>query len=304
MLFRGEDCLVPAQAAGQLQSIAVSADSAAASEAHFQNFKEISPALVSWPAEAISLSLFSAEPDGYSYSVFTYQGVLYGAVLLKHDDDDFTKAAGLEPFAGIPSRHLALSFSLDLGRFVLLARAHAQWAVVSRFCGACGAPLVDANGNEDVREPLDDHAYGTRFCPRCKRLFFPRMSPVVIVLVRKGEKILLEHNVRFPGNRHSLVAGFVEIGETLEEAAAREIREEAGIEVKNLRYVRSQPWPFPDSLMLGFVADWAGGEARPDGKEIDHLGWYTAENLPELPMKGSIARWIIDTFMAGGFSNF
>jgi len=127
---------------------------------------------------------------------------------------------------------------------------------------------------------------------------------VVIVLVRKGEKILLEHNVRFPGNRHSLVAGFVEIGETLEEAAAREIREEAGIEVKNLRYVRSQPWPFPDSLMLGFVADWAGGEARPDGKEIDHLGWYTAENLPELPMKGSIARWIIDTFMAGGFSNF
>lgn len=304
MLFRGQDCLVPAQAAGQLQSMAELADSTAASGAHFPNFPEISPGSVSWPAGAIPLSLFSAKPDGYSYSVFVFQGVVYGAVLLKDDDEPFAEVASLGAFVPFPSRQLALSFSSHLGRFVLLARAHAQWAAVSRFCGACGAPLVDANGNEDVREPLDDHAYGTRFCPRCKRLFFPRMSPVVIVLVRRGKEILLEHNVRFPGNRHSLVAGFVEIGETLEEAAAREIREEAGIEVKNLRYVRSQPWPFPDSLMLGFVADWAGGEARPDGKEIDHLDWYTADNLPELPMKGSIARWIIDTFMAGGFSNF
>jgi NAD+ diphosphatase len=154
-----------------------------------------------------------------------------------------------------------------------------------------------------VEEPLDDHAHGARFCPRCKRLFFPRMSPAVIVLVRKGDAMLLGHNVRFPGKRHSLLAGFVEIGETIEEAAAREIREEAGIEIKNLRYLKSQPWPFPDSLMLGFTAEWASGEARPDGEELDHLGWYTIDDLPEMPMKGSIARSIIDSFIAGGFSN-
>lgn len=296
VLFRGQDCLVPAQAAEAVFRASVSDNPS--------TFSAIIPETVSWPASSISNDMFGSDPESYSYSSFIFDGVFYGAVLLREDDERSLIMCSSEMAQAFPARQLALSFSSHFGRFVLLARAHAQWAAVSRFCGACGAPLVDANGNEDVREPLDDHAYGTRFCPQCKRLFFPRMSPVVIVLVRRGKEILLEHNVRFPGNRHSLVAGFVEIGETLEEAAAREIREEAGIEVKNLRYVRSQPWPFPDSLMLGFVADWAGGEARPDGKEIDHLDWYTADNLPELPMKGSIARWIIDTFMAGGFSNF
>jgi len=90
---------------------------------------------------------------------------------------------------------------------------------------------------------------------------------------------------------------------TLEEAAIREISEEAGIEVKNLRYMRSQPWPFPDSLMIGFIAEWASGEARPDRNEIDHIAWYGADDLPELPLRGSIARYLIDSFIAGGFSN-
>lgn len=295
---------MPEQAARQLQSMAESEDSIVASGAHFPDFSETRPESITWPAGAFPASLFSAEPEGYSYSAFAFQGAVYGAVLLKDNDTHFAEAARLGAFVPFPVRQLGLSFSYELGRFVLLAKAHAQWASVSRFCGACGAPLVDANDREDVRKSLDDHAHGARFCPRCKRLFFPRISPAVIVLVRNGAKILLAHNTRFPGNRHSLVAGFVEIGETLEEAAAREIREEAGIEIKNLRYIRSQPWPFPDSLMLGFVADWASGEARPDGNEIDHLDWYTADNLPEIPMKGSIARWIIDTFIAGGFSDF
>ncbi|SLM19295.1 putative NAD(+) diphosphatase [uncultured spirochete] len=290
-VFQGQDCLMPRHIAGHLQS---SADGSAVSS--------LLPETVSWPASEIPLELFSGMPEGYSYSAFAFENIVYGAVLLKDDEAHFVESAGLKNGVRFPVRNLALNFSSRFGRFVLFAKAHAQWASVSRFCGACGSPLVDANGNDEVREPLDDHAHGARFCPRCKRIFFPRMSPAVIVLVRKDNAILLEHNVRFPGNRHSLIAGFVEIGETLEEAAVREIREEAGIEVKNLQYVRSQPWPFPDSLMLGFIADWASGEARPDGVEIDHLDWYTANNLPEMPMRGSIARYIIDTFAAGGFS--
>jgi len=289
-IFQGQECLVPRRLAEALRS------------GRDDEMAAIMPEAASWPADAISPAFFASAPQGYSYSAFAFQNTVYGAVLLGDGDTRFVPSAGMEGAAKFPVRDLALNFSSRLGRFVLLAKAHAQWSSVSRFCGACGAPLVDANGNDEVSEPLDDHAHGARFCPRCKRIFFPRMSPAVIVLVRKGDSILLEHNVRFPGKRHSLIAGFVEIGETLEEAAAREIREEAGIEVKNLRYVRSQPWPFPDSLMLGFIADWAGGEARPDGVEIDHLDWYTADNLPEMPMRGSIARFIIDTFVAGGFS--
>ncbi len=292
VVFQGQNCLVPPQLAEALQPSVNGAF-----------LSTTVPEAISWPAAGIPPELFTRAPQGYSYSTFVFQSITYGAVLLSDEGGPFIKAAGLEPAAHLPVRGLASDFSSQLGRFVLLAKAHAHWAEVSRFCGACGAPLVDANGNADVREPLDEHAHGARFCPRCKRIFFPRMSPAVIVLVRKGDSILLEHNVRFPGNRHSLIAGFVEMGETLEEAAAREIREEAGIEVKNLRYLRSQPWPFPDSLMLGFIAEWAGGEAHPDGVEIDRLGWYTADALPELPMKGSIARSIIDAFVAGGFSD-
>jgi len=292
VVFHGQDSLVPPQLAEALRP---SADGTLA--------QVVAPEIISWPASMFPLELFAGAAQGYPYSTFTFLNISYGAVLLSDDGGRFIKAAGLEHAAHLPVRGLASDFSSQLGRFVLLAKAHAHWAEVSRFCGACGAPLVDANGNADVREPLDEHAHGARFCPRCRRVFFPRMSPAVIVMVRRGDSILLEHNVRFPGNRHSLVAGFVEMGETLEEAAAREIREEAGIEVKNLRYLRSQPWPFPDSLMLGFIAEWASGEAHPDGVEIDHVGWYTAEALPELPMKGSIARSIIDAFAAGRFSD-
>jgi NAD+ diphosphatase len=93
--------------------------------------------------------------------------------------------------------------------------------------------------------------------------------------------------------------GFVDPGETLEEAAVREAREEAGIEIGNLRYAKSQPWPFPDSLMVAFTADWESGEARPDGTEITELRWCLPSELPEIPPKGSVARFLIDGFAAG-----
>ena len=165
---------------------------------------------------------------------------------------------------------------------------------VSRFCGACGSPLSDKSA-ADVEAGDDDP--GGRICRSCGRVHFPRISPAVIVLIRKGERALLAHNIRFPKGRFGLIAGFVEAGESLEEAVVRETREEAGVEVRNLRYAKSQPWPFPDSLMVAFTAEWASGEARPDGVEIGELRWCLPSELPDIPPKGSVARYLIDEFV-------
>ncbi len=283
-LFRGQDCIIPASSAALLQDAGTSA--------------VIELEQITWAAGA--LSTFRGGAGQLASSSFAFEGQNWEAVALPETEPLAKRLPSLPmPAEAIPARQLALSFSSRLGRFVLLAKAYAGWALVSRYCGVCGAPLVDANGRTDVREPIDEHAHGARFCTACGHLFFPRMSPAVIVLVHREGEILLAHNVRFPGARHSLLAGFVEIGETLEEAVVREVREEAGIEIRNIHYVKSQPWPFPDSLMLGFTAEWASGEARPDGREIDHLDWYGPGAYPELPMKGSIARWLIDCFTAG-----
>jgi len=115
--------------------------------------------------------------------------------------------------------------------------------------------------------------------------------------VKKEGRVLLARNSRFPGRRFGLLAGFVEAGETLEETAAREVREEAGIAIDGLRYIASQPWPFPDSLMFAFTAEWAGGEAHPDGREIVELRWCGPDELPDIPPPGSIARRLIDDFV-------
>jgi NAD+ diphosphatase len=179
----------------------------------------------------------------------------------------------------------------------------------ARFCGACGGPLRDSNAplpegdpDEEDARPGDgdvgsDEAPGARICDACGRAHFPRISPAVIVLIRKGGKILLAHNSRFPGGRFGLIAGYVEAGEAIEETVRREVREEAGIEVRDLRYVMSQSWPFPDSLMLAFTAEWASGEARPDGDEITELRWCSASELPDIPPPGSVARSLIDRFV-------
>jgi NAD+ diphosphatase len=163
-----------------------------------------------------------------------------------------------------------------------------RWLEVAQRCGACGGALVDQAGSEDP---------GGRACASCGRVFFPRISPAVIVLVRKGGKVLLAHNARFPAGRFGLIAGYVEAGETFEEAAVREAREEAGIAIRDLRYVKSQPWPFPDSLMIAFTAEWESGEARPDGVEIADLRWCGPDELPDIPPPGSVARYLIDRFV-------
>jgi NAD+ diphosphatase len=136
-----------------------------------------------------------------------------------------------------------------------------------------------------------------KVCTACGWVVFPRMSPAVIVAVTRGERILLARSPRFPEKFYSVLAGFVEPGESLEECVQREVKEEVGLELKHIRYVGSQPWPFPNSLMIGFTADYAGGEMTIDGLEIVEADWFRADDLPRIPPRPTIARQLIDGFV-------
>jgi len=167
-----------------------------------------------------------------------------------------------------------------------LARQLLHWRLAHRFCGACGTPLA--------RHPTER----AMVCPACGHTAYPRINPVVIVLVHRGSQILLEHKAGGVMPFWSLVAGFVEAHETLENAVAREISEEVGLRVKNIRYATSQPWPFPNNLMFGFTAEYDSGEIKPDGVEIAEAGWFDRDHLPPIPSRISIARRLIDDFFA------
>jgi NAD+ diphosphatase len=141
-----------------------------------------------------------------------------------------------------------------------------------------------------------------RACPNCGAQHHPRTDPVVIMLVLDGDRVLLGRQPSWPAGRYSALAGFVEPGESLEEAVAREVREEAGVEIANARYIASQPWPFPSSLMLGFFADHAGGEPHVVDAELEDVRWFERDELADtiLPPPLAIARTLIDTWLAGG----
>ncbi|PKG31938.1 NAD(+) diphosphatase [Methanoregula sp.] len=158
----------------------------------------------------------------------------------------------------------------------------------TRFCGQCGS---------EMRQSGEERA---KVCAACGQVTYPRISPAIIVLIQKDDHILLARSPRFPPGFHSVIAGFVAPGETLEEAVQREVREEVGIEVTNIRYLGSEPWPFPDSLMIGFAADYAGGEIVIDNNEIVAAGWFDRAHLPDIPRKMSIARALIDWWLAEG----
>ena len=172
--------------------------------------------------------------------------------------------------------------------FALAGRATQllDWRRNHRFCGRCATPT---------------HMKTTEFameCPSCGLLAYPRISPAVMVLITRGDELLLARSPHFKPGVFSALAGFVEAGETLEACAVREVREEVGIEIANLRYFQSQPWPFPDSLMLAFFADYAGGTITPDPSEIEAAGWFRRDALPPLPDPVSIARRLIDAACA------
>ena len=155
-----------------------------------------------------------------------------------------------------------------------------EWRTVNRFCGKCGVAM----------RPHENPAERAFVCPKCGYTVYPRISPAVIVLVTKGDEILLQRNSHYRSANWSLVAGFVDPGENLEDAVRREAREESSIELKDIRYVMSQTWPFPSNIMIGFRAEYAGGELHPDGDEVLESRWFRRGELPEIPRKGSIAR--------------
>ncbi len=167
-------------------------------------------------------------------------------------------------------------------------REIAHWRERNRFCGRCGAEMA----------AHADPAERARVCPSCGFAAYPAIAPAVIALVERDGRILLQRNAHYRHANWSLVAGFVDVGESFEDAMRREIREEASIEVGNLRYAGSQPWPFPSSIMVAFTAEWASGELRPDGEEVIESGWFAPDALPAIPPPGSIARRMIDEFIA------
>jgi NAD+ diphosphatase len=160
-----------------------------------------------------------------------------------------------------------------------------NWHRSHRYCGRCGRPTEDHRGER------------AKICPACGLINHPRVSPAVIVAVVRNRRLLLAHAARFPFKFYSVLAGFVEPGEALEECVRREVAEEVGVSVKNIRYFGSQPWPFPDSLMVAFTAEHDAGEIRVDSAEIADAGWFPADALPEVPPKISIARRLIDWFV-------
>jgi NAD+ diphosphatase len=156
-----------------------------------------------------------------------------------------------------------------------------RWTRTSRFCGACATALKALDGWGKV-------------CPNCGNTLYPPVSPATITLIHDGaDRVILGSKPGW-GKRYSLLAGFVEPGETLEESVAREVREESGVEVSDLRYIGSQSWPFPHQLMVGFMARYAGGEIVVDTHELADVAWFARDTLPELPPPFSIARQIIE----------
>jgi NAD+ diphosphatase len=165
-----------------------------------------------------------------------------------------------------------------------LAKQILYWEKQSRYCPRCGAENAVIAGS-----------WGKR-CTACTSEHFPHIHPCAIVLVKRGNKLLLTRKAGWTAGRYSLVAGFLDFGESLEECAIREVREETGIEICNVSYVGSQNWPFPAQLMAGFVAEYASGEICVDPHELEDARWFGLDDLPFLPARRSIARWIIDNF--------
>ena len=190
--------------------------------------------------------------------------------------------------AWFPARSLLCNASAPEWNAAARAREIIYWRNRHRFCGQCGVRLMPSRNDLALA------------CENCNARYYPQIAPAVIVAIWRwngGQKeLLLAHNRKFSANIYGLIAGFVEAGETVEQAIHREIREETQLEVKNCRYLKSQTWPFPNSLMLGFEAEYAGGTATPDGEEITSLGWFGRDKLPLLPNNGSIARNIIMDF--------
>lgn len=166
-----------------------------------------------------------------------------------------------------------------------------NWYKLNKYCGVCG-------GKNYLEDSFSERAL---VCSNCGNKTWPRTSPAIIVAVTKGDKLLLVYNKKFPERKYSVIAGFVEYGETLEECVKREVYEEAGIKVKNIKYFGSQPWPFPNSMMIAFTAEYLEGEIKVDGEEIEFANWYSKEEVMDRYKKSvsigsELIQWYLDNY--------
>jgi len=217
-----------------------------------------------------------ASLSGTVHSIATFQDEPVYAVSTTADAaSDLTEVGYRELYGTIGDDELAL-----VGRAIQIV----DWDESSRYCPRCGSP-TDAEANEGVKR-----------CSSCGLTQYPRLAPAMIVGVVRDGKLLLGQSPRFAGRFHSILAGFLEPGETMEECVQREVYEEVGISVGNIRYFGSQPWPFPHSFMIGFTAEYESGELDPDPAEIIHADWYAPHELPNVPGEVSISGRIINWF--------
>ncbi|MEO6408366.1 MAG: NAD(+) diphosphatase [Burkholderiaceae bacterium] len=184
-------------------------------------------------------------------------------------------------FRAVPLRAAMMKFDPVLMALAGRAAQVLEWDRAHRFCGVCGTP-TERHASER-----------SRVCPACRQVAYPRISPAMMALVWRGRELLLARAPHFPPGMHSALAGFVEAGETLEECVAREVAEEVGVQVAQVRYFGSQSWPFPHSLMVAYTAQWVGGEIVPQEAEIESAGWFDIDALPPIPPRFSIAGHLI-----------
>ncbi len=212
-------------------------------------------------------------------SVRCYCGMCADGACAAVEDSPFTFSA-LRPLLGILGETLFASAGV--------ASQVVGWKRTHKYCGRCGNPTISSKNERSM------------VCTRCGLVNYPRITPAIIVAIVRDDRILLARAVRFRPRLYSVLAGFVEPGENLEECLVREVLEEVSITVTDIRYFGSQPWPFPHSLMIAFTARYAGGEIVPDPSEIVDAGWFEKDRLPEIPPHGTIARRLIDWFIETG----
>jgi len=242
------------------------------------------------PAGDGPLGLYRGDPDEQSAPDRPapddplYLGTLDGLPCLAADVDSDTpvpegwQALGLRALFGrIPEAEYGLAG---------YAAQMLHWRKTSVFCPVSGDRTVPKDGD-----------WGRR-CPACGHVGYPHVTPATLILVHDGPRLLLGHNPGW-GTRYSILAGFAEPGESLEECVRREVAEEVGLALSDLAYAGSQPWPFPHQLMIGFTAKYAGGVVGVDGVELDHADWFTRDTLPDLPPPVSLSRQMIDRWLAG-----
>ncbi|WP_122663581.1 NAD(+) diphosphatase [Pseudomonas viridiflava] len=183
-------------------------------------------------------------------------------------------------------RQFMLSGEYEVFQQLGYAAQISTWAREHRFCGSCGRPTVQVPGERAM------------YCEHDNLRFYPRISPSMIVLITRGDEILLARSPRFVTGVYSTLAGFVEPGESAEDCVRREVMEEVQVKVRNIKYVGSQCWPFPHSMMLGFHAEYESGEIVPQADEIEDARWFSINDLPPLPANRSIARHLIELYLA------